>query len=168
MRATADDGVRGSRPGSFEAVFRHINSTPGVVERSEARHGASQPARMSGEEKEDRKRKGSEPDATAVAPKKKFLAAHAQAAAQDGAGGGGKVDWPTTSYSIKDNAPSGALNAESEEIIKFQNKQLYAAIEVPPPPPPAPVNFLAGQRLTGACSCIFYRAIRRGGAPLFS
>ncbi|KAJ1483803.1 hypothetical protein T484DRAFT_1798959 [Baffinella frigidus] len=84
---------------------------------------------MSGEEQQDRKRKGSEPDATVVAPKKKFLAARAEAAAQDGAGGGGKGDRQTTSYSIKDNAPSGALNAESEEIIKFQNKQLYAAIE---------------------------------------
>lgn len=91
---------------------------------------------MSGEEQQDRKRKGSEPDATVVAPKKKFLAARAEAAAQDGAGGGGKGDRQTTSYSIKDNAPSGALNAESEEIIKFQNKQLYAAIEVLPPSPP--------------------------------
>jgi hypothetical protein len=85
---------------------------------------------MSGEENQDRKRKAAEPDATAVAPKKKFLAARAEAAAQDGASSGqGGV---ATSYSVKDTAPSGALNADSEEIVKFQNQQLYAAIEVLP------------------------------------
>jgi len=81
-------------------------------------------------------------DATAVAPKKKFLAARAEAAASEapptaikteggGAGGGSSSAQPIenaeASYSVKEMAPSGVVEADGEEILKFQNAQLHAA-----------------------------------------
>lgn len=79
-------------------------------------------------------------DATAVAPKKKFLAARAEAAAssssdvktEGGAGGGsgggeGGGGGREASYSVKEMAPSGVIAADGEDIVKFQNAQLYAA-----------------------------------------
>jgi len=36
----------------------------------------------------------------------------------------------TPSYSVQDTAPSGANAADSEEVLKFQNERLAAALEV--------------------------------------
>ncbi len=90
--------------------------------------------------------------ATAVAPKKKFLAAQAEAAATSastsaeapvtprphGAGSGSAA--PSTpaaqsngsegAWTVKECAPAGINAADSEEIVKFQNAQLYAAHQV--------------------------------------
>eukprot|EP00961_Rhodomonas_salina_P020635 277558-Rhodomonas_salina.1 len=100
-------------------------------------------------------------DATVVAPKKKFLAAQAEAAekkeqesstpAKQSTGGAAagaaavavktevkaevkaeKGDVNSTSYSVRDNAPAGALADDSEEVLRFQNQQLYAALQVSP------------------------------------
>lgn len=91
----------------------------------------------------DRKRKASEMDATAVAPKKKLAAqaalAAAEAAEKDSAGaakvGPGsftrvKLEPGKPSYSVEVTAPSGANAEDSEEVLKFQNERLYAALEV--------------------------------------
>ncbi len=90
--------------------------------------------------------------ATAVAPKKKFLAAQAEAAATSastsvetpvtprphGAASGSAA--PSTpaaqsngaegAWTVKECAPAGINAADSEEIVKFQNTQLYAAHQV--------------------------------------
>jgi len=89
---------------------------------------------------EDRKRKASEIDATVVAPKKKLAAQAALAAERESAGSAkpGGSSWATVkqeagakpSYSVDETAPSGALAGDSEEVIKFQNQRLYAALEV--------------------------------------
>ena len=93
--------------------------------------------------------------AVVVAPKKKFLAAQAEAAASDitaaskstastattlqnagnsdGRGGESKSSATSshaTSYSVRDNAPAGARSADDDENVKFQNAQLYAANQV--------------------------------------
>ena len=87
----------------------------------------------------DRKRKAVEIDAAAVAPKKKLAAQAALAAAEAagreaGAGkAGGVVKLESTkapSYSVEETAPSGANAADSEEVLKFQNERIYAALEV--------------------------------------
>eukprot|EP00287_Rhodomonas_sp_CCMP768_P033310 CAMPEP_0202856762 /NCGR_PEP_ID=MMETSP1389-20130828/92216_1 /ASSEMBLY_ACC=CAM_ASM_000865 /TAXON_ID=302021 /ORGANISM="Rhodomonas sp., Strain CCMP768" /LENGTH=239 /DNA_ID=CAMNT_0049535451 /DNA_START=191 /DNA_END=907 /DNA_ORIENTATION=+ len=101
----------------------------------------------------DRKRRASELDATVVvAPKKKFLAAQAEAAekAQEStpakahassSAAAAKVkpeketvklekgDVHSASYSIRDNAPAGAHADDSEEVLRFQNQQLFAALQ---------------------------------------
>lgn len=91
---------------------------------------------------EDRKRKASEIDATAVAPKKKMAAQAAlAAAAEKDSAGSAKAGGSTSvgiklepgakpSYSVEVTAPSGALAGDSEEVLKFQNERLYAALEV--------------------------------------
>ena len=89
--------------------------------------------------------------ATVVAPKKKFLAAQAEAAASDSsaankaaapslgaqttANSDGKIvearaSSHSTSFSVRDNAPAGARSADDEEIVRFQNTQLFAANQV--------------------------------------
>jgi hypothetical protein len=89
----------------------------------------------------DRKRKAGEMDAAAVAPKKKLAAqaalAAAEAAGKDSpraakAGGGIKLEpgAKASSYSVEETAPSGANAADSEEVLKFQNQRMYAALEV--------------------------------------
>lgn len=90
----------------------------------------------------DRKRKAVEMDAAAVAPKKKLAAQAALAAAEAAgkesagpakAGGGIKSEAAGTkapSYSVEETAPSGANAADSEEVLKFQNERIYAALEV--------------------------------------
>jgi hypothetical protein len=91
----------------------------------------------------DRKRKASEMDAAAVAPKKKLAAqaalAAAEAAEKDSAGSAKssgsssvsiKLEGGRPSYSVEESAPSGANAADSEEVLKFQNERLYAALEV--------------------------------------
>jgi len=90
---------------------------------------------------EDRKRKASEIDATAVAPKKKMAAQAAlAAAAEKDSAGSAKAGGSTSvgiklepgakpSYSVEVTAPSGALAGDSEEVLKFQNERLYAALE---------------------------------------
>lgn len=88
----------------------------------------------------DRKRKAVEMDAAAVAPKKKLAAqaalAAAEAAGRESAGAakaGGVVKLESTkapSYSVEETAPSGANAADSEEVLKFQNERIYAALEV--------------------------------------
>lgn len=89
-----------------------------------------------------------------VAPKKKFLAAQAEAAASDTTAAGKSISTGNavqnsgnsdarggeaksnatsshaTSYSVRDNAPAGARSADDEENVKFQNAQLYAANQV--------------------------------------
>lgn len=98
-------------------------------------------------------------DAIAVAPKKKFLAAQAEACNEVKAAAGSSTvkkedklsphiksevkdekdsdsaqvkvtDRSETSYSIRDNAPAGANAADSEEVLRFKNEQLFAALEV--------------------------------------
>ena len=98
-------------------------------------------------------------DAIAVAPKKKFLAAQAEACNEVKAATGSSnvkkvdkllphiksevkdekdsdsaqvkvTDRSETSYSIRDNAPAGANAADSEEVLRFKNEQLFAALEV--------------------------------------
>jgi hypothetical protein len=97
-------------------------------------------------------------DSAVVAPKKKFLAAQAEAAASDSTSskaplpspGGGVVgnagaaltegraadarpaltSSHATSYSTRDNAPAGARSADDDENVRFQNSQLYAANQV--------------------------------------
>jgi hypothetical protein len=91
-------------------------------------------------------------DTTAVAPKKKFLAAQAEAAATSSStptetpvtprphGAGSSSAGPSTpavqsngsegAWTVKDSAPAGTNPADSEEIVKFQNAQLYAAHQV--------------------------------------
>ena len=80
----------------------------------------------------DRKRKAGEIDSTAVAPKKK-LAAQAAMAAAEAAGGSSsvtvKLEAGKPSYSIEETAPCGANAADSEEVVRFQNGRLYAALE---------------------------------------
>jgi hypothetical protein len=91
----------------------------------------------------DRKRKASEIDSTAVAPKKKLAAqaalAAAEAAEKDSVGSAKTVGGSVTvksehgakpSYSVEHSAPAGAHPADSEEVVKFQRDRLAAALEV--------------------------------------
>ena len=92
-----------------------------------------------------------------MAPKKKFLAAQAEAAASDSTSSKAPPPSPggvvgnvgaaltegratdarpvltsshATSYSTRDNAPAGARSADDDENVRFQNSQLYAANQV--------------------------------------
>jgi hypothetical protein len=94
----------------------------------------------------DRKRKASEMDTTGgvVAPKKKLAAQAALAAAEAAekeSAGAAKVGSSSSasiklepglkpSYLVEVTAPSGANSEDSEEVLKFQNERLYAALEV--------------------------------------
>lgn len=93
----------------------------------------------------DRKRKASEMDTTGgvVAPKKKLAAQAALAAAEAAekeSAGAAKVGSSSSasiklepglkpSYLVEVTAPSGANSEDSEEVLKFQNERLYAALE---------------------------------------
>ena len=138
----------------FSLVLRDVNTSVVLVtvrawasfsfQRNLSGRAVLQVSHTMSDSDNERKRKAGEIDTTAVAPKKKLAAqaalAAAEAAEKDNAGaakaGGSassvavKSENGKPSWSIEVTAPSGANAADSEEVLKFQNERMYAALEV--------------------------------------